>query len=298
MSMHRMATLMAGIAGIALSAAAAGGDIDWSKVDQALGKPGTSQPGGVHKYGLPRSDLKITVDGVAIKPTLALGSWIGFLPMADGAMFMGDLVLTETEISPVMKRLIDDGIEITAVHNHLLRTSPAVFYMHVGGQGDPVKLAQTLHAALALSQTPFTAPAAATVPATLDLDTAAIDSALGFKGNVNAGVYQFSIPRAESISESGMPIPPSMGTAIVINFQPTAAGKAAITGDFVLLGNEVNPVLRALRDNGIEVTALHSHMIEDSPHLFFMHFWANDDVTKLAHGLRAALDLANVKRGG
>lgn len=296
--MHRMATLMAGIAGIALSAAAAGGDIDWSKVDQALGKPGTSQPGGVHKYGLPRSDLKITVDGVAIKPTLALGSWIGFLPMADAAMFMGDLVLTETEISPVMKRLIDDGIEITAVHNHLLRTSPAVFYMHVSGQGDPVKLAQTLHAALALSQTPFTAPAAATVPATLDLDTAAIDSALGFKGNVNAGVYQFSIPRAESISEGGMPIPPSMGTAIVINFQPTAAGKAAITGDFVLLGNEVNPVLRALRDNGIEVTALHSHMIEDSPHLFFMHFWANDDITKLAHGLRSALDLANVKRGG
>ena len=295
--MHRNATLMAGIAAIALSAGARGADIDWSKVDQALGKPGTSQPGGVHKYGLPRSDLKITVDGVAIKPTLALGSWIGFLPMADGAMFMGDLVLTETEISPVMKRLIDDGIEITAIHNHLLRTSPAVFYMHVGGQGDPVKLAQTLHAALALSQTPFVAPGAAQPPVTLDLDTAAIETALGFKGSVNSGVYQFNIPRAEPISEDGMAIPPSMGTAIVINFQPTGGGRAAITGDFVLLGKEVNPVLRALRDNGIEVTALHSHMIEDSPHLFFMHFWANDDVTKLAHGLRAALDLANVKRG-
>ena len=295
--MHRIATLMAGIAAFALSAGANGADIDWSKVDQALGKPGTSQPGGVHKYGLPRSDLKITVDEVAIKPTLALGSWIGFLPMADGAMFMGDLVLTETEISPVMKRLIDDGIEITAIHNHLLRASPAVFYMHVGGQGNPVKLAQTLHAALALSQTPFAAPSAAQPPVTLDLDTAAIDTALGFKGSVNGGVYQFNIPRAESISEDGMAIPPSMGMAIAINFQPTGSGKAAITGDFVLLGKEVNPVLRTLRDNGIEVTALHSHMIEDSPHLFFMHFWANDDVTKLAHGLRAALDLANVKRG-
>jgi hypothetical protein len=153
--MLRIATLMASLGALAFTAGASAAPIDWSKVDQAIGKPGTDQPGGVHKYGLPRSDLKITVDGVAIKPTLALGSWIGFLPMGDGAMVMGDLVLTETEIEPVMKRLIDEGIEITAIHNHLLRTSPAVFYMHVGGQGDPVKLAQTLHAGLALSQTPF-----------------------------------------------------------------------------------------------------------------------------------------------
>ena len=295
--MRRLATFIAAISGIALGTAAGAADIDWNKVDQALGKAGTNQPGGVHKYGLPRTDLKITVDGVAIKPALALGSWLGFIPMGSGAMFMGDLVLTENEVSPVMKRLIDDGVQITAVHNHLLRTSPAVFYMHVGGQGDPVKLAQTLHAGLALSQTPFAAPAAAQPPATLDLDTAAIDTALGAKGSINGGVYQFSIPRAESISEDGMAVPPSMGTAIAVNFQPTGVGKAAITGDFVLLGKEVNPVLKALRDNGIEVTALHSHMIDDTPHLFFMHFWANDDVTKLAHGLRAALDLANVKRG-
>jgi hypothetical protein len=295
--MYRIAALIVGVIGIALTVGASAADIDWSKVDQAMGKPGTSQPGGVYKYGLPRSDLKVTVDGVAIKPTLALGSWIGFMPMGNDAMFMGDLVLTDNEISPVMKRLIDDGIEITAIHNHLLRTSPAVFYMHVGGQGDPVKLAQTLHAALALSQTPFAAPAPAAAPATIELDTAAVDTALGAKGTVNGGVYQFNIPRAESISEDGMAVPPAMGTAIAINFQPTGGGKVAITGDFVLLGKEVNPVLRALRNNGIEVAALHSHMIDDSPHLFFMHFWANDDVTKLTHGLRAALDLANVKRG-
>jgi len=157
---------------------ASAADIDWSKVDRALGKPGTSQPGGVHKYGLPRTDLKITVDGVAIKPTFASGSWIGFLPIGDGAMFMGDLVLTESEIEPVMKRLIDDGVEITAIHNHLLRTSPAVFYMHVEGHGDPVKLAQTLHAGLALSQTPFAAPTPATTSPTIDLDTSEIDTAL------------------------------------------------------------------------------------------------------------------------
>jgi len=300
--MHRIAGFIAAITGIALASGASAADIDWSKVDQALGKPGTNQPGGVHKYGLPRSDLKITVDGVAIKPTLALGSWIGFMPMGDGAMFMGDLVLTENEIEPVMKRLIDDGIEITAVHNHLLRTSPAVFYMHVGGQGEPVRLAQTLHAALALSQTPFAAAGAGPSPApaaapSIALDTAAVDTVLGAKGTVNGGVYQFNIPRAESISEGGMSLPPSMGTAIAINFQPTGAGKVATTGDFVLLGKEVNPVLKALRNNGIEVTALHSHMIDDSPHLFFMHFWANDDVAKVTRGLRAALDLANVKRG-
>jgi protein-tyrosine-phosphatase len=290
--MHRILIL---ILGIALAGGAAAADIDWGKVDQAIGKPGTTQPGGVRKYGLPRSDLTITVDGVAIKPTFALGSWIGFLPMGTGVMLMGDLVLTEHEIEPVMKRLIDDGVEITAVHNHLLRTSPAVFYMHVGGHGDPVKLARTLHAGLALSQTPFAAAAPAATPPTIDLDTAAIDAALEAKGTINGGVYQFNIPRADPITEAGMAVPPSMGTAIAINFQPTGSGKAAITGDFVLLGKEVNPVLKAMRDNGIEVTALHSHMIDDSPHLFFMHFWANDDVAKLTRGLRAALDLANVR---
>jgi hypothetical protein len=210
---------------------------------------------------------------------------------------MGDLVLLDTEISPVMQRLIDDGFEITAVHNHLLRTSVPVFYMHIGAHGEPSKLADTLHAALSLSKTPLSQPAAGPTPAPLDLDTSGVEKTMGYKGSANGGVYQFSVPRAENISEGSMAIPPSLGTAIAINFQPTGGGHAAITGDFVLLGSEVNPVLRALRQHGIEVTALHSHMIEDSPHLFFMHFWANDDAQKLAQGLRAALDLINVKRG-
>lgn len=296
--MNRMLTLIASMAAMGMSVSAPAADIDWSKVDQAIGKKGTEQPGGVHKYGLPRSDLSVTVDGVALKPALAFGSWIAFRSTGDGVMLMGDLVLTDTEISPVMQRLIEAGVEITALHNHLMRTSIPVLYMHVSGHGEPVRLANSLHSALALSKTPLSEPASATPRPPLDLDTASIEKALGLQGTPNGGVFQFSVPRAEPISEEGMAVPPSMGTAIAINFQPTGGGKAAITGDFVLLGSEVNPVIKALREHGIEVTALHSHMIDDSPHLFFMHFWANDDAQKLARGLRAALDLANVKRGG
>lgn len=276
-------------------ASAAASEVDWAKVDQAIGRTGTEQAGGVHKYAFPRSDLHVSVDGVAIKPALALGGWIAFMPTQGGAMFMGDLVLTDSEISPVMQRLISEGVEITAIHNHLIRTSVPVLYMHVGGHGDPVKLAATLHDALALSKTPMSAPSPA--PASpLEVDTAAVEKAIGQKGKANGGVYQFSIPRAEAIFEGSMQVPPSMGTAIAINFQPTGGRKSAVTGDFVLLGSEVNPVLKALRQHGIEVTALHSHMIDDSPHLFFMHFWANDDAVQLAAGLRAALDLTNAKR--
>jgi len=295
--MNRIVTWIAALPALALCIAAEAADTDWSKVDQAFGRKGSDLPGGVHKYGLPRSDLRVIVDGVAIKPSLALGSWVAFQPAANGAMVMGDLVLTDTEISPVMKRLIEGGIEITAIHNHLLRTSVPVFYMHVGGQGDTVKLAETLHAGLALSKTPLAEAAAPPSAAPLDLDTAGIEKTLGYKGNANGGVYQFAIPRAEAISEGGMAVPASMGTATSLNFQPTGGGKAAITGDFVLLGSEVNPIIKTLREHGIEVTALHSHMIDDSPHLFFMHFWAHDDAQRLAHGLRAALDLANLKRG-
>jgi len=294
--MNNFATQLAVFAAALVATSAAAADTDWSKVDQALGRKGADQPGGVHKFSFPRSDLNVVVDGVELKPALALGSWVAFQPAGSDAMCMGDLVLTETEISAVMKRLVDDGIEITAVHNHLLRTSQPVVYMHIAGHGEPAKLADTIHAALALSKTPLTQapPAPAASPA---FDTASLDAALGFKGTVNGEVYQFSIPRAEAISEGGMSIPPSMGTAIGINFQATSAGKVATTGDFVLLGKEVNPVVKALRDHGIEVTALHSHMIDDSPHLYFMHFWANDEVKKVAQGLRAALDLANIKRG-
>ena len=271
-------------------------EMDWSKVDQALGKTGTAQPGEVHKYALPRTDLHVTVDGVAIKPALALGGWLAFKPMGEVTMVMGDLVMAEDEINPVMAKLLANGITVTAVHNHLLRTQPATFYMHVAGQGDPVKLATAIHEALGASKTPFGPAPAAAPAAPLDIDTAKLEQVLGHKGMANGGVYQFAIPRADIISDAGMAVPPAMGTAIAINFQPTGSGKAAITGDFVLLAAEVTPVLHALRENGIEVTAVHNHMLDDQPRTFFVHFWANDDAAKLAQALRAALDKVHVAK--
>jgi hypothetical protein len=296
--MTRIGPLLTSLAALAFGTAAMAADTDWSKVDQILGRKGAPQAGGVYRYGLPRSDLTVTVDGVTIKPSFALGGWVAFEPMSSGgAMLMGDLVLVDTEISPVMKKLLDDGFEVSAIHNHLLRTSVPVFYMHVGGHGDPVKLAESVRSALALSKTPLTQSAPASPPPAVDLDTAAIEKILGAKGTANGGVYQFGIPRAEAITEAGMAVPAPMGTGTAINFQPTGGGKAAITGDFVLLGSEVNPVMKALRQHGIEVTALHSHMVDETPHLYFMHFWANDDAQKLAQGVRAALELPNLKRG-
>jgi biotin operon repressor len=237
---------------------------------------------------------------VTIRPALALGGWVAFKPMHEGVMIMGDLVLLETEINPVMAKLIENGLEITAVHNHLLRANPATFYMHVGGHGDPVKLAAAIRTALAESKTPLAAPASPASPPAIDLDTAQLEQIIGAKGQANGGVYQFGVPRRDAVNESGMQMAPPgpMGVATAINFQPTGGGKAAITGDFVLVGEEVNPVLKALRSNGIEVTAIHSHMLAEQPRLIFMHFWANDDAVKLARGLRAALDATASVKGG
>jgi hypothetical protein len=221
--------------------------------------------------------------------------------MGGDAMAMGDLVLLETEIKPVMTKMIEGGIDITAVHNHLLRGSPATFYMHVAGHGDPVKLATAIRAALAESKTPLAAPASPPPPPpppAIDLDTAQLDQIIGAKGQPNGGVYQFGVPRRDPVTEGGMTLAPvgPLGVATAIGFQPTGSGQAAITGDFVMIGSEVNPVIKALRAGGIEVTALHSHMLDEEPRLFFMHFWANDDAIKLAKGLRTALDkMANVK---
>jgi len=268
-------------------------EVDWQRVNEILGRSPPAS-GDVHRYGFPRSDLNVTLDGVTIKPALALGGWVAFKPAHGGVMAMGDLVLLESEINPVMAKLIEGGLEITAVHNHLLRANPATFYMHVGGQGDPVKMATAIRDALAASHTPLTAAnqTAGTVPPTVDLDTAQLDQIIGAKGQSNGGVYAFAVPRRDPINEGGMQLSPvgPLGVATGINFQPIGSGKAAITGDFVLTGEEVNPVIAALRTNGIEVTALHSHMLDEQPRLFFMHFWANDDAIKLAHGLRAALD--------
>jgi hypothetical protein len=250
------------------------------------------QPGGVMRFGFPRSDLTVTLDGVTLKPALALGGWLAFKPLAaNSALVMGDLVLTENEVAQVMTALQAGGVEQTAVHNHLLGESPHVMYMHVMARGNAAAIATTVRQALASSSTPLTAPAAPTAPATVQLDTAGIARALRVSGRLNGGVYQVSVPRRERITVMGEEIPPSLGVATGINFQPTGGGKAAITGDFVLRSSEVTPVMRALRNGGIAVTALHSHMVDERPRLFFMHFWANDDAVRLATALRAALDI-------
>lgn len=270
--------------------AQAGAQSEWSAADRVLGRAGADLPGGVHKYGFPRGDLTVTIGGTRLRPALALGSWIAFKRTADGkTMAMGDLVLTEDEVAPVMAALQRGGVEQTAVHNHLLGESPRIVYMHVMGKGDATKIATTLHDALAATKTPMEPPPQVT-PLRLALDTVAVATALGVKGKGNGGVYQVSVSRPETIREGGEVIPPAMGVATGINLQPTTTGRAVATGDFVLLPSEVNPVIRALETNGIKVTALHSHLLTEQPHVLFMHFWGDDDAVRLAHGLRAALD--------
>jgi hypothetical protein len=267
----------------------------WAPVEDALGRKGAMQPGEVLKFAFPRSDLTVIVDGVTLKPALALGSWVAFKDVGGGhSMVMGDLVLTEEEVMPVLTALQAGGVDQTALHNHVLRESPRVMYMHIGAHGDATKIAQTVRSALAMSRTPLAAPASPAVPSAADLDTAAIARALGVPGKLNGIVYQVSVPRREKIREGGHEIPPSMGVATAINFQPTGGGKAAITGDFVMRASEVNKVIRALNAAGIQVSALHSHMLDEEPRLFFMHFWANADAAALARGLRSALDQTSV----
>jgi hypothetical protein len=281
------------IAGAFWPIASALAESDWPEVDAALGRKAVVF-GTIHKYGFPRSDLHVKLDNVDIKPGLALGGWLAFEPAGHAAMMMGDLVLTDTEINPVMRTLLANGVQVTGVHNHLLRSSPATYYMHVGAKGDPVKLAGVVREALAQTKTPLQQSAAPPAEsAQLDFDAAQVEEALVAKGKNNSGVLQFSFPKAEQIRASGMTVAPAMGTAIAINFQPTGAGKAAISGDFVATAAEVEPVLNALQKGGIEVTALHNHMLDDEPRLFFVHFWADDDAVKLARSLRTALDAAH-----
>src|SRR5258708_10833841 len=233
---------------------------DWTAVEQALGRSGQLQGDGAYKFGLPRGDLKVTVDGVQVKPALALGSWVAFSSPGPDAMLMGDLVLGEDEVSPVMLALQENGLQITALHNHVLHETPRVMYMHIAGQGDAVKLADVVKRVISLTKTPAPAQPPSAPPA-LEMDTAAIDQILGHKGKVNGGVYQIGVPRSEKITEAGMPVPASMGLATALNFQPTGGGKAQLTGAFVLLGSEVNPVLKALRQTAIQATPLHIHIL-------------------------------------
>jgi hypothetical protein len=284
--------VLAGAAGAARAA-----DPDWKAVEQALGKSGQPQAGDVFRIGMPRTDLSVTVKGVPVKPGFALGSYAAFKQVGDQAMVMGDLVLLDQEVPAVISGLLSGGLDVTAVHNHLNEVSPHVMYVHYEGHGDAVRLAAALRQALSASGTPLGAPAAPAPAGGPALDTKQIEQALGRQGqDAGGGVFQVTVARAEAITAMGQPLLPAMGVATVMNFQPMGNGKAAITGDFVLLDKEVNPVARALRQHDIDVTALHNHGLQDSPRLFYMHFWATDDAVKLARGLKVALDQTNSRK--
>jgi biotin operon repressor len=286
----RFATPLIAAAMLATPAVAA--EPDWNQVGQALGKSGGVQAGGVYRVGFPRTDLKVSLDGVTLRPGFALGGWVAFQPMGAEAMVMGDLVLTQAEVNPVMRKLAEGGIDITAVPNHLLRAEPRRLHAQ-SSHGDPVVWCAIPMMAWRCAKTPFAPPPGTATPGNIDM--IGIDRIMGTSCD-GGGIYQFGIPRAQPITDQGMALPGPMGAAIAINFQPTGFDTAAITGDFVLLASEVNPVIKALQASGIEITALHSHMLDEQPRVFFMHFWANDDARKLATGLRAALDKVEIKK--
>ena len=271
------------------------GTLDTVTIEREIGKPGEIL-GDVYKISLPRTDLQVTVEGVLLKSGLALGSWIAFRPVGQGAVAHGDLVLGEDEVTPVVRELEEHGVRITALHNHLMHELPRVIFLHFWGQGEAGKLAHHLKQALSKTKTPIGEAKKGETPAEeVGFDPEQIQATLGHKGTVKNGVLHVSLPRPETITESGVELPPSMGTATAINVQGAGAGKVAATGDFVMSEDEVNHVARALAAHDIQVTALHNHLVHSSPNLFFMHFWANDSAEKVSKGLRAGLDAMKKK---
>ena len=265
--------------------------IDSTALNNVFGKKG-SVTGGVYKISYPRSDLKVKIGDFNVAPGLALGTWVGIIDIGGHTMMMGDLVVLDSEVPKVVNKLMEENLEITAIHNHLINETPTVKYIHYHGMGDAVKLAQEIKAVLQVTATPLTPSAPSTQTKTSDWSK--VTAILG-TGKQNGMLLQYAFPRNEKLTESGMEMPPSMGMATSINFQMDG-NRAAITGDFVMLADEVNPVIKALTQNGITPTALHSHMLKDEPRLFMMHFWAVGDAEKLATGLKAALDKTNSKR--
>jgi hypothetical protein len=279
---------------LALSVAVFAQGLATAKIDQALGRPG-QKIGDVYRVAFPRTDLHVSVNGLAIKTGLALGSWAAFAGTEADAMVMGDLVLLEDELNPVMEKLRSAGFEISAVHNHLLHESPRVMYMHYMGHGAAPQLATSLRAALAVSATPLEKPAAPLEEAAPPAWVSAVDDSVGRKGTFKGGVLSFGVSRAEAITQNGVTLIPAQGVAESINFQEADAGRVATTGDFVLTAEEVNPVISELQAHHILVTALHSHMLTEQPRLFFLHFWGLGSPESVGAGIAAALKRVSIK---
>jgi hypothetical protein len=269
---------------------------EWTKIEEVLGRAGDMQDGRVFKFTFPRSDMKVKVQDVEINPGLALGSWLAFRRHGRGSVVTGDLVLAENEVASVVRKLKEKGISIAALHNHLLYEQPAIMYLHVMGHGEANRLAMALREALELTKTPREAPSPSDQASDSGLDVAQLEQIIGQKARVSGRIVKFEVARRERIREHGVLLPPAMGMATVLNFQATGDGRAAISGDFVLRTTEVDGVIGKLVENGIDVTALHNHLLSSQPPLMFLHFWAHADALQLARGLRAALDQTSSRK--
>lgn len=285
----RLLTAMGAVLFFLTAAAPASPALDTSAIQNAIGLTGKMMPGGIFRVSIPRDDLHVTVDRIRLKTALALGGYAVYEPLQQGALVMGDLPLLQSEVDSVQRDLLQSGFAITALHNHLLNETPHVMYMHYMKSGDPVAISRQLRDALKKTGMSFVHRAAA--PAAAFPFATQIDAALNLTGSAHDGIYSVSLPRPEKITDDGTPLPPAMGVATSINFQTAGTNAIATTGDFVLTADQVQPVMRALQSHGIEVTALHQHLVGADPTLYFMHFWAAGSQASVLPGLRAALDL-------
>lgn len=271
-------------------------DLDFATIERITGMKG-AQKNGEYKLTVPQNDLNVVVDGFKIIPAMGLGTWIAFTPHGNGAMIMGDIILAENDLAPVQTEVIRQGLSITAIHNHFVRNHPNVMYMHIDGKGTVEKVASIAKAVFdkvkeSRSGDPKSAKADSVVNT---LNIAALDAAIGAKGEMSKGVYKYTIGRPDvQLMEDGVPVSTFMGFNTWAAWQGTPE-KAAVCGDFTMLENEVQPVIKALVQNGIEVVAVHNHMVQESPKVFFLHYWGTGPADKLAHGLRTALDQTGKK---
>lgn len=265
--------------------------LDVQKIEQVTGMKGTEK-NGEYKITVPQNDLKVVVDGFKIIPAMGLGSWAAFTPCGDSAMVMGDIILTESDLKPVQQEVIRQGFAITAIHNHFVRNHPNVMYMHVDGRGKVEALASSVKAIFdkvkeSRGKDPKASPADSV---TNSLNIAKLDSIIGSKGEMNKGVYKYTIGRPDvALQEHGMAVSTFMGFNTWAAWQGTPE-KAAVAGDFTMLENEVAPVIKALVENDIEVVAVHNHMVHETPKIFFLHYWGVGNEEKLAKGLKEALN--------
>lgn len=278
-----------------------GQKLDIAKIESILGIKGVEK-NGEYKITVPQNDLDIEVDGFKIIPPMGLGTWIAFTSAKDGAMIMGDIIITETDLKPVQFEVIKQGLTITAIHNHFVRNHPNVMYMHIGGSGPTEQVAAKAKAVLdKVKELRGTDPSKGSFTGRKvenSIDTKKLDAILGITGDMNNGVYKYTIGRPDApITEHGIPISTFFGYNTWIAIQGTN-DRAAIAGDFAMLEDEVAPVIKALVENGIEVVAVHNHMVQEKPHVFFLHYWAVGKAEDLVKSVKKALDKTGKKNMG